>query len=131
MARNGFTMIVNTSLRSDGTPIFKEVSSDAVGLAETMGWRKYDGSKQPSEARAFDPAAARAKEDASIAKLQERIDRMLELGYKPDIKAIRLLSDVEFDEQMAELKRLSESEHEKEQEQPQQKQKGRKAGVPS
>ena len=121
--------MVNTSLRGDGTPVFKEVSNDAVELAETMGWRKYDGSKQPSEARSFDPVAARAKEDASIAKLQERIDRMLELGYKPDIKAIRLLSDAEFDEQMAELERLSKSEPEREQ--PQQKQKGRKAGVPS
>ncbi len=111
--RNGFVKMVHTGMRSDGQPIYKDVLEPVVKLAEDMGYRRWDRSQAPIEAKEFDPMAAKlveekrlAKEHADIEKLQARIDRMLDLGYKPDIAVLRTLTDAQFNEQMAELEKV-------------------------
>lgn len=110
--RNGFVRMVNTELRADNEPVYKDVREDTVGLAEKMGYRRWDARAgfSPAEAKGFDPEAARlaeerrlAREAADFAKLQARIDTMIDLGLKPDISVLRTLSDKEFSDQLAEI----------------------------
>ena len=101
MARIGFITVVNTDLRSDGNPVFSEIKPEDLNLAESMGYRVWEPSKQPIEARGIQQ---KPQNTVDFTKLQERIDVMLDLGYKPDLKEIGKLSDVEFAQQIEMLK---------------------------
>lgn len=101
MARIGFITVVNTDLRSDGNPVFSEIKPEDLKLAESMGYRVWEPSKQPVEARSI---AQKPQNTVDFTKLQERIDVMLDLGYKPDLKEIGKLSDDEFARQIEILK---------------------------
>ena len=101
MARIGFITVVNTDLRSDGNPVFSEIKPEDLNLAESMGYRVWEPSKQPIEARGIQQ---KPQNTVDFTKLQERIDVMLDLGYKPDLKEIGKLSDAEFAQQIEMLK---------------------------
>lgn len=101
MARQGYITVVNTTLRDDGMPVYSEIRPEDLKLAEGMGYRLWNGGGQPNEAKAYQP---QQRQSTDFTKLQERIDIMLELGFKPDLKEVGKLSDAEFAQQVELMK---------------------------
>lgn len=116
--RLGFVQLVHNERRAnDGGPLYIETRQENLELAEAMGWRLYNANDALPEIKAFDPEAARIlaeqkalKERSEMAKLQERVKKVVLAGGIPELEDLKAMTDQEFEEALAELTNAEESE---------------------